>query len=110
MAEPSARWIKAVWGRRSDGVPVGCWSEVIGGLGFELRGRLRLRAGGLKGLAETSPCVLLGFGGPGKQTPALWRGVVGSAVDGGVEPLGFLRRSDRRQNLLGLSSIALATQ
>ncbi len=38
MAEPSTRWIKAVWGRHSDGVPVGYWSEVIGGLDFELRG------------------------------------------------------------------------
>lgn len=78
--------------------------------GFRTQGEITLTCGGLKGLAETSPCVLLGFGGPGKQPPALWLGVVGSAVDGGVEPLGFLRRSDRRQNLLGLSSIALATQ
>lgn len=69
MAEPSARWIKAVWGRRSDGVPVGCWSELIGGLDLELRGEITLTCGGLKGLAETSPCVLLGFGGPGKQPP-----------------------------------------
>ena len=32
------------------------------------------------------------------------------AIAGYLSPIGFLRRSDRHQNLLGLSSIVLATK